>query len=118
MQVVGFCETDSYHSVVSKAAQRLGIADFESSQLVCSGGVVPNVDICGEEWTLGDYIRLNGGTSNRSKKVWGLLVSEDEDGDLVRIFVDKKINYYKHSQQDLIGDLGGHSSSKLAHEMF
>ena len=80
IQVVGFCDTDTYTDVLEKAAKGLGL-DTDASQctLVCSGGVVREALICGKQWTLGEYIKYNGGTSNRSKKVWGLLVEEEED---------------------------------------
>ena len=78
IQVVGFCDSDTYQDVLEKAAKGLGIDSYCKLSLVCSGGVVPETDICGNNWSLGEYIRYNGGTSNRSKKVWGVLVKEDE----------------------------------------
>ncbi len=41
--------------------------------------MVPETEIVGKKWSLGEYIRLNGGTVNRSKKVWGILVEEDDE---------------------------------------
>lgn len=41
---------------------------------MCSGGIVPDSPIGGNKWTLGEFIRRNGGSKNRSKKVWGVYV--------------------------------------------
>ena len=77
MQVVGFTDGDTYADVLSKGAQAL--CDTNVLALVCSNGVVPNIPICGKPWNLGDYVLYNGGTQNRSKKVWGVLVPIDDD---------------------------------------
>lgn len=66
--------------MLTKGAKGLGVKCKSSLlSLVCSGGVVPDIPICGKSWTLGEYVRLNGGTQNRSKKVWGLLVPFDDE---------------------------------------
>ena len=41
--------------------------------------MVPDTEICGRPWTLGEYTRLNGGTQNRSKNTWGILVPIDDE---------------------------------------
>ena len=33
-------------------------------------------------WTLGEYTKLNGGSSNRSKKSWGIYVPFDIEDDM------------------------------------
>ena len=81
IQVVGFANTDTYQEVIKKAAKGLGIMSWRMLSLVCSGGVVPETEIGGQTWSLGEYIHYNGGTSNCSKKVWGVLVEEVEDED-------------------------------------
>ena len=86
IQVVEFSDTDTYQEVVKKAAKGLGIMSWKAQPLICSGGVVPETEICGQKWSLGEYIRYNGGTSNRSKKVWGILVEDDKDKDPFSIF--------------------------------
>ena len=73
IQVVGFSDTDSYQDVLEKAAKGLGINSWCRLSL-------PETEICGKKWSLGEYIRYNGGTVNCSKKVWGVLV-EEEDSD-------------------------------------
>lgn len=55
------------------------IRDISHLSLVCSYGIVPNMSIDGAPWTLGEFIRQNGGSSSRSKKVWGVLVPIDEE---------------------------------------
>lgn len=68
--------------MLEKAAVGLGMStDTTQCTLVCSGGVVREARICGNQWSLGLYIKYNGGTSNRSKKVWGLLVEDTDDDD-------------------------------------
>lgn len=58
-----------------KAAKGLGLScDVCELRLLCSGGIVPDQPIGGKPWTLGDYIAQNGGTQNRSKKVWGVAI--------------------------------------------
>ena len=47
--------------------------------LVCCNGMVPNIPICGKQWNLVDCVHYNGGTQNRSKKVWGVLIPFDDD---------------------------------------
>lgn len=41
-------------------------------QLLCSGGIVPNSPIGNKPWSLGEFVRNNGGIANRGKKVWGI----------------------------------------------
>ena len=47
--------------------------------IICSSGLVPNLPIDNQLWTLGEYIKLNGGSLNRSKKLWGIYVPFDVD---------------------------------------
>ena len=80
IQVVGFTDADTYQEVLDKGAKGLGIKCEKSLlALVCSNGIVPNAPIHDMPWTLGEYVKYNGGTQNRSKKVWGLLVPDDDD---------------------------------------
>ena len=73
-QVVGFTDTDTHQDVIERGARGLGIKyDFKQLALLCSGDLVPNFLSEDIPWTLGEYIRLNGGTSNRSKKSWGYI---------------------------------------------
>ena len=44
-----------------------------------TSGIVPDAEICGHPRTLGAYIHLHGGTQNRSKKTWGVLVPIDDE---------------------------------------
>ena len=63
-----------------KAAMALGIkCATDDLTVICSGGRVPDLPICGKPWTLGTYIQHNGGTSNRSRRLWGLHISSDDD---------------------------------------
>ena len=63
------------YDVLTKGAQGLGIkCDTSVLALVYSNGAVPNMPICDKQWNWGDYIRYNGATQNRSKKVWGVLI--------------------------------------------
>ena len=50
IQVVGFANTDTYQEVIKKAAKGLGIMSWRMLSLVCSGGVVPETEICGQTW--------------------------------------------------------------------
>lgn len=81
VQVVGFTEDDTHEEVVSKGARGLDInCDISELLLVCSNGIVRDVPIFDKQWTLGAFTEQNGGSSNRSKKVWGLLCPvEDEN---------------------------------------
>ena len=65
---------------LTKGVNGLGIkCDVNLLSLVCSSGMVPDAKICGRPWTLGEYIHLNGGVQNRSKKTWGILVPVDDE---------------------------------------
>ena len=84
--VVGFANTDTYQEVIKKTAKGLGIMSWRMFSLVCSGGVVPDTEICGQKSSLGEYINYNGRTSNGSKKVRGVLVVEVVDEDSFSTF--------------------------------
>lgn len=80
VQVVGFTEADTLEEVLAKGAKGLDIkCDISKLLLVCSNGIVPDMPIFGKQWTLGDFTEQNGGTSNRSKKVWGVLCPIDDE---------------------------------------
>ena len=87
IQVVGFTDNDTYEEVLYKGATGLDIkCDIANLSLVCSNGIVHNTLILEKTWTLGEFIHQNGGTVNRSKKVWGVLCPvDDENLDLVSI---------------------------------
>lgn len=71
--MVGFTDEDNHQDVLHKAAMGLGLkCQLHELQLLCSGGIIPDNLILGEAWTLGGYIAQNGGTKNRSKKIWGV----------------------------------------------
>ncbi len=73
-QIVGFTDLDSYEDVLLRAARSLGLkCDSEELKLVCSGGLVLD-SLDDQPWTLGKYIQQNGGTQNRSKRVWGIYI--------------------------------------------
>lgn len=73
MQVVGFTNDNTYQDILSRAASGLGLkCDLSLLRLLCSGGVIPDVPIGGKPWTLGEFIRQNGGSQNRGKKSWGV----------------------------------------------
>ena len=79
-QVIGFTDGDTHHDVVMKGARGLGInCDVDDLSMLCSGGLVPDIPISGEPWTLGEYVKLNGGNANRSKKCWGIYIPFDVD---------------------------------------
>lgn len=80
MQVVGFTDADAHKDVLAKGAKGLGIECGTEILLVCSNGIVLDMPILGKQWTLGEFIQQNGGTANRSKKVWGVLCPYDEEG--------------------------------------
>ncbi len=86
MQVVGFTEKDSYTDVIDKGAKGLSRSSdndaIDSLLLICSSGMVPNCPINGQSWALGEYIKQHGGTSNRSKKVWGICQANEEESDI------------------------------------
>ena len=68
IQVVGFTDADTYQEVLDKGAKGLGIKCEKSLlALVCSNGIVPNAPIHDMPWTLGEYVKYNGGTQNRRK---------------------------------------------------
>lgn len=72
---MGFTDSDTYKDVLAKAASGLGLkCEHHDLQLLCSGGIVPDRPIGDESWSLGEYIEQNGGTQNRSKKVWGVAI--------------------------------------------
>ena len=76
-QDIGFTDADSHHDVLIKGARGLGInCSVNELSILCSGGLVPDIPINNEPWTLGEYIKLNGGSVNRSKK-WGIYVPID-----------------------------------------
>ena len=78
--MVGFTEADTHEEVLAKGAKGLSInCDTSELLLVCSNGIVNNLPILGKQWTLGEFTQQNGGTSNRSKKVWGVLCPYDEE---------------------------------------
>ena len=72
MQIGGFVDSDSYEDVLRKASNGLGLPE-PSEELVVSGGLVPDT----EGWTLGEYIQSCGGSSSRSKKLFGVHVESD-----------------------------------------
>lgn len=81
--MVGFTDADKHRDVLARAAAALGLkCERKWLQLLCSGGIVPDSPIGDEPWSLGGYIAQNGGTQNRSKKVWGVAipVGMDEAG--------------------------------------
>ena len=83
VQVVGFTDADTHSEVLAKGAKGLGVkCDIKLLALVCSNGIVPDAEICGHPWTLGEYIHLHGGTQNMSKKTWGVLIPID-DGETI-----------------------------------
>ena len=72
IQVVGFSDIDTYDEVLEKGAKGLGVkCDKSLLALICSNGSIPNAPIDDLPWTLGEYIKYNGGTQNRSKKSVG-----------------------------------------------
>ena len=72
-QVIGFTDPDSHHDVLIKGARGLGInCSVDELSILSSGGLVPDIPINNEPWTLGECIKLNGGSVNQSKKCWGL----------------------------------------------
>lgn len=74
-QIIGFTESDSYQNVLTKASKGLGLhCKLSLLQLMCSGGMIPESPIEDRPWTLGRFIKHNGGVQNRSKKVWGVNV--------------------------------------------
>ena len=80
VQVVGFTDGDTHRDVLTKGANGLGVkCDINLLSLVCSSGIVPDTKICDHPWTLGEYIHLNGGVQNRSKKTWGILIPVDDE---------------------------------------
>lgn len=72
--MVGFTESDGYKDVLIKACKGLGLNYDQDLSLICSGGVIPNSPIGDSPWTIGEFIKLNGGTQNRSKKIFGVYV--------------------------------------------
>lgn len=79
-QVIGFTDADTHHDVLVKGASGLGInCSVNELSIICSGGLVPDIPINNEPWSLGEYINLNGGSVNRSKKCWGIYVPIDVD---------------------------------------
>lgn len=82
-QVIGFTDTDTHHDVLTKGARGLEIkCNVDELSLICSGGLVPNIPIGDQPWKLGKYIKLNGGTVTRSKKLWGIYIPTDVDDQL------------------------------------
>ena len=82
-QVVGFTDADTHQEVIEKGARGLGIkCDFKQLALLCSSGLVPDYLSKDVPWTLGEYTKLNGGSSNRSKKSWGIYVPFDIENDM------------------------------------
>lgn len=80
VQVTGFSDSDTHQEVVSKGGNGLDIkCDVSELLLVCSSGIVRDVPIFGKQWTLGGFTAQNGGTANRSKKVWGVLCPIEDD---------------------------------------
>ena len=78
--MIGLTDSDTYEVVLSKACKALGLTcDISSLQLICSGGVVPNSPIGTKEWTLGEFVKNNGGSQNRGKKVWGIAIPSGYD---------------------------------------
>jgi hypothetical protein len=79
-QVIGFTDGDTHQYVLVKGARGLGIkCGVDDLAIICSGGLVPNLEIDSQPWTLGEYIKLNGGSLNRSKKLWGIYIPFDVD---------------------------------------
>ena len=71
IQIVGFSNDNSYQDVLSRAANGLGLKyDPTLLRLLCSGGVIPDAPIGINPWSLGEFIKQNGGNQNRSKKSW------------------------------------------------
>lgn len=63
-----------------KATRGLQIeCDLDLLSLLCSGGMVPNQPFADNAWTLGNFVKFNGGTANRSKKVWGIYIPVGAD---------------------------------------
>ena len=83
--------------MLAKGAKGLGVkCDVNLLALVCSSGMVPDTEICGHPWTLGEYTRLNGGTQNRSKKTWGILIPvDDEESDFGREYTSTADSVWK-----------------------
>jgi hypothetical protein len=65
--------------------------------ILCSGGLIPNIPINNEPCTLGEYIKLNGGNVNRSKKCWGIY-------DIVPIDAEEKLKVVDSSTLDSISE--------------
>ena len=87
-QVVGFCDQDGHSEVLRKGARGLGLTcSLSNLQLLCSNGIVLDSPLGEKSWMLGEYIRQNGGTQNRSKRVWGICIPVDE---------------YENSSEDLV----------------
>ena len=81
--MIGFCDSDKYTEVVTKAAKGLEVkCSIDDLFIICSGGRVPDLPISEKPWTLGSYIEHNGGTSNRSRRLWGLYVPSDLESDV------------------------------------
>ena len=74
-QVIGFTDNDTYKEVLSKACEGLGLKyDSNLLAMICSGGMITNSLIGGNPWTLGEFIKHNGGYQNRAKKVFEILI--------------------------------------------
>ena len=66
--------------MIKRGAEGLSLTcDLGKLALICSNGLVPDLSIGDEPWTLGEYIKRNGGAQNRSKKVWGIYIPADVD---------------------------------------
>jgi hypothetical protein len=69
--------------VLDKGAKGLGIKCEKSLlAVICSNSIIPTAPIHDLPWTLGDYVKYNVGTKNRSKKVLGVLVPDDDESSL------------------------------------
>lgn len=101
MQVVGFTDSDTHTDVLRRGAKGLGLnCDMDLLCLLCSGGMVLDVPLGDKPWTLGEYTRQHGGSQNRSKRVWGIVIPHgvgDHEtmgtSDSVSIAIGYKITY-------------------------
>ena len=69
IRVVGFTDADTYDEVLDKGAKGLGVKCERSLlSLICSNGIIPNAPIHDLPWSLGEYVKYNGGTQIEAKK--------------------------------------------------
>lgn len=79
-QVPGFTNEDTHSDVIRKAANGLGIQSEHQLLLIVSKGLIMDGPLSsGEHWTLGGYTSEIGGVQIRSKRAFGIVVSDSDD---------------------------------------